>query len=94
MATATKTRKSPPPKPEARKANPVNAEYEEKAKGLLRGTMQIKRVDIDELAQRLNDMGVEISAGGLANKISRGGFSAAFFLQCMVALDASWAREL
>jgi hypothetical protein len=32
-------------------------------------------------------MGVEISAGGLANKISRGGFGGAFLLQCMEALD-------
>lgn len=94
MATATLSSRSKPPKQEARKSTPINIEYEDKAKALLRGTMQIKRVDVEELASRLNKMGVEISTGGVANKISRGGFSAAFFLQCMVALGASWAEEL
>jgi hypothetical protein len=36
-------------------------------------------------------MGVQISAGGLANKISRGGFSSAFLLQCMEAIDVNLA---
>jgi hypothetical protein len=44
-------------------------------------------IDVEELAARLNEMGVQISPGGLANKISRGGFSSAFLLQCMEAMD-------
>jgi hypothetical protein len=87
MATATKSRRSAPPKPEARKASPINAEYEEKAKALLRYAMSQKGVGPEELAASLAAIGVEISPGGLANKISRGGFSAAFLLQCMAALD-------
>ena len=88
MPTATLKKKKPlPPKPEARKATPINAEYEEKAKALLRYAMAQKGVDLEGLADRLNDMGIEISAGGLANKISRGGFGGAFMLQCMEALD-------
>lgn len=79
-------KRSLPPKPEARKEIPINAEYEEKAKALLRYAMAQKGVGVDELARRLNEMGVEISAGGLANKISRGGFGSAFLLQCMEAL--------
>lgn len=80
-------KRKPPPKPEPRKDLPINAEYEEKAKALLRYAMAQKSIGIDELAHRLNKMGVEISAGGLANKISRGGFGSAFLLQCMEALD-------
>lgn len=87
MPTKTLVRKSPPPKPEARKDVPINVEYEEKVKALVRYAMAQKGVDLDELAKRLNKMGVEISAGGLANKISRGGFGGAFLLQCMEALD-------
>jgi len=49
--------------------------------------MSQRDVGIDQLAERLNKMGVEISAGGLANKISRGGFSSMFLIQCMDALD-------
>lgn len=87
MATALAKRKKLPPKAEPRKADPINAEYEEKAKALLRYAMLQKGVDVEELSKRLKKMGVEISAGGLANKISRGGFGGAFLLQCMEALD-------
>ncbi len=91
MPSTILTKKSAPPKPEARKALPINAEYEEKAKALLRYAMAQKGVGIEELADRLNGMGVEISAGGLANKISRGGFSSSFLLQCMEALEINLA---
>lgn len=91
MATVTLSKKKAPPKPEARKALPINAEYEEKAKALLRYAMAQKGIGIEELTTRLNDMGVEISAGGLANKISRGGFSSSFLLQCMEALEINLA---
>ena len=86
-----KSKRKLPPKPEARKAVPINAEYEEKVKALVRYAMAQKGVDLDELAKRLNKMGVEISSGGLANKISRGGFGGAFLLQCMEALDINLA---
>lgn len=79
--------KTRPPKQEARKSVPINMQYEEKAKALLRYAMAQKRVGTKELAKRLENMGIEISAGGLANKISRGGFGSAFLLQCMEALD-------
>jgi len=98
MAVATKPKrakkapkKAAPPKPTARKDNPINAEYEDKAKALLKYAMSLKGVGIDQLSERLNDMGVEISAGGLANKISRGGFSSMFMLQCMDAMDINLA---
>ena len=41
---------------------------------------------MDGLAARLAEQGVTISPGGLANKISRGGFSAAFLFQAAKAL--------
>lgn len=72
-----------------RKTIPINAEYEDKAKALLKYAMAQKSVSIEELARRLNGMGVEISAGGLANKISRGGFPSGFLLQCMEALEVN-----
>ena len=89
--TTTLVKKSPPPKPEARKEVPINAEYEEKAKALLRYARVQKGIGVEELAERLNEMGVQISAGGLANKISRGGFSSAFLLQCMEAMEINLA---
>ncbi len=90
-ATLAKKKKKLPPKPEARKALPVNAEYEEKAKALLRYAMSQRGIGPEELADRLDKMGIEISAGGVANKISRGGFSSTFLLQCMDALEINLA---
>ena len=89
MTTATV--KKPPPKSTARKGNPANAEYEDKAKAMLRYAMSQKGVTPDELSKLLAKIGVEISAGGVANKISRGGFSSAFLLQCMEVLGIQLA---
>tara|TARA_R110000796_G_scaffold123164_3_gene237460 strand:+ start:525 stop:797 length:273 start_codon:yes stop_codon:yes gene_type:complete len=86
MPVKTKPKASPPPKPEARKALPINAAYEDKAKDLLRSMIKETGNDYEALAVKLNFMGIEISARGLENKISRGGFSAAFYLQCLDAL--------
>lgn len=87
MSTTVKDRKVAPPPSTARKALPINKRYEDKAKALLRYAMSQRGVSIDELTQRLNGMGVKVSSGGLANKISRGGFGSAFMLQCMDALE-------
>lgn len=76
-----------PPKPTARKGSPVNAEFEDRAKDLVREAMRAKGVTVDQLTERLRSIGVEMSSGGVANKISRGGFSSAFLLQCMEALE-------
>ena len=75
--------KTLPPKAQERKSVPINAEYQDKAKSLLRSMIDS---DYEALAERLNAMGIEITARGLENKISRGGFSAAFLLQCMDAI--------
>jgi len=91
MATLTKPKKSKPPKPSARKDDPINTEYEEKAKALIKFAMSQRNADFEALAEHLASMGVFISPGGLANKISRGGFSSAFLLQCMEALDINVA---
>ena len=80
--TVTKT----PPKPEARKALPINVEYQDHAKALLRSMIDQAGTDYEGLAERLNEMGIDLTARGLENKISRGGFSAAFLLQCATAL--------
>lgn len=91
MPVKSKPKASPPPKPEARKSLPINAEYEDKAKTLLRSMLTETGNDYEALAAKLNAMGIEISARGLENKISRGGFSAAFLLQCM---DAVGVRKI
>jgi len=87
MSTATMKKRPKPPTPEARKGRPINAEFEDRAKDLVREAMRDQGVTVKELHERLTAIGVDISVGGMANKISRGGFSAAFMLQCMEALE-------
>ena len=91
MATATKPKKAKPPKASARKDNPVNVQYEALAKSEIKKAMTARGADWDALANNLHALGVEISSKGLENKISRGGFSAAFMLQCLEALEMNFA---
>ena len=93
MATVTqgKKQKAAPPKASGRKDNPVNVEFEDQAKKLLKYAMAQRKADYAALSEGLAAMGVEISVKGLENKISRGGFSAAFFLQCMEAMEINVA---
>ena len=82
-----------PPIPKARKNNEVNVAFECRAKDMVRDAMRAKGVSVDQLTARLALIGVEMSSGGVANKISRGGFSSAFLLQCMAALDIELAPK-
>lgn len=80
-------RRAAPPIPKARKNNEVNVAFEDKAKNMVREAMKAKGVSVDQLTARLALIGVDMSSGGVANKISRGGFSSAFLLQCFAAMD-------
>ena len=93
MNAMGKTIRPSPPAPTARKADPVNAKFEDKAKDLLREAIASKGVTVNQLTERLAQIGVEMSSGGVANKISRGGFSSAFLLKCMEALDLNLKTE-
>ena len=86
MNKMNKVEKSNPPKPVPRKDSEINKAFEEKAKKLVRDAMTDQGVTVPQLTERLAAIGVDMSAGGVANKISRGGFSSAFLLQCMEAL--------
>jgi hypothetical protein len=62
------------------------------AKRVLKAELARKGVSYKELAARLAAMGVEDSAPAIANRVSRGKFSFAFFLKCMRALDVETVR--
>jgi hypothetical protein len=74
------------------KSNPLTAQYEEKAKNLLKGELKRKGVTYAQLAERLAGLGIQETERNLANKISRGGFTAAFLLQCLEAVDVKDIR--
>ena len=70
------------------KSNPVTQEYEEKAKNILKGELKRRGITYAGLVEKLAAIGVQETERNLANKISRGGFTAAFFLQVMQAIGA------
>ncbi len=74
-----------------RKGNPANVEYEARAKNILKGELKRKGVTYAQLAEKLSGLDIHETERNLNNKISRGGFSAAFLLQC---LEAIGSREL
>ena len=71
-----------------RKTNPVNVEFETKAKNLLKGELKRKGITYAQLAAKLEAIGVQENERNLNNKISRGGFSAAFLVQCLEVIGA------
>ena len=76
----------------ARKKDPVNVEYETRAKNLLKGELKRRGITYAQLADRLAEIGVQENERNLNNKISRGGFSAAFFLECLDVIGADSLR--
>jgi len=64
-------------------------EYETRAKNLLKGELKRKGVTYAQLAEKLGAMGISETERNLNNKISRGGFTAAFLLQCLEAIGTN-----
>jgi hypothetical protein len=72
----------------ARKDDPITVEYETRAKNLLKAELRRRGVTYAQLAEKLAGIGVQENERNLNNKISRGGFTAAFFLQCLDVVGA------
>lgn len=74
------------------KSDPVNVEFETRAKNLLKGELKRRGVTYAQLAEKLATIGVVENERNLNNKISRGGFTAAFLLQCLAAIGTTSMR--
>ena len=74
------------------KDNPLTLEYEERAKNLLKGELKRRGLGYRELAEKLSAMGLPETERNIANKISRGGFTAAFLIECLVAIGCTTLR--
>lgn len=66
-------------------------EFQEQAKNILKAELKRRGISYRDLAEKLTERGVPESERNIANKISRGSFTAAFFLEC---LDAAGVRNL
>lgn len=64
----------------------------EHAKSLLKSELKKRNVSYSDLAERLTALGYPETDRNIANKISRGGFTAAFFLQCLRAIGCDDLR--
>lgn len=64
------------------------APFEERAKNILKAELKRRGVTYKQLAERLAAFGAVENERNLANKISRGSFTAAFFMMCMEAIGA------
>jgi hypothetical protein len=62
-------------------------DWNDLAKGLLRGEMARRHMKVLDLSIALESVGVHERPDNLKNKIRRGQFSAAFLLQCLAAME-------
>jgi Domain of unknown function (DUF6471) len=66
--------------------------YQDKAKGILRAEIKRRDMTYEELAEKLAKMGVKDNARNLSNKITRGAFTAGFFVMCLEAIGVQQIR--
>lgn len=64
-------------------------EWEGRVKGMLKAELKRRGVTYADLVGKLADLGVHDSEPNIRNKISRGKFTAVFFVQCLIAVGAS-----
>ncbi len=63
-------------------------DYAEVAKNVLKAELKRKGLSYADLAQLLTDAGHPENDKNINNKIARGGFSAAFLMQCLDVIGA------
>jgi hypothetical protein len=64
-------------------------DWQDRVKGLLKAELKRRNVGYRELAEKLRTLGIVESELNIKNKISRGGFTAVFFVQCLEAIGAN-----
>lgn len=69
-----------------------SADWEERAKGLLKAELKRRGITYNELVERLARIGVTEKEENIRNKMARGKFTAVFLLQCLEAVGAKELR--
>lgn len=67
-------------------------EWQDRVKGILKAELKRRNVSYKQLSERLAEMGIHESERNINNKISRGGFTAVFLVQCLEAVGAKSIR--
>lgn len=71
---------------------PEHTDWEAKAANILKAELKRKGVTYAHLVGKLAEMGIAEKEVNVRNKLSRGKFSAAFFLQCLSAIGTEVLR--
>jgi hypothetical protein len=72
--------------------NPPDQERQDRVKAVLKAELARRNISYRELAERLGKMGVAENERNIANKLSRGTFTAAFFVACLDAIECRVLR--
>jgi hypothetical protein len=72
--------------------NPPDEKWQERAKGVLKAELARRGITYRELAARLGALGITDNERNIANKVSRGTFTAAFLMSCLDAIDCRVLR--
>jgi uncharacterized protein YutE (UPF0331/DUF86 family) len=67
-------------------------EWTDRTKGILKAEIARRHLTYKDVVNKLAEHGISETEANLRNKISRGGFSAVFFVQCLVAIGAHTVR--
>lgn len=67
-------------------------DWNERASRYLKAELKRQGVTYDDLATRLNAIGFQETKASISNKISRGAFTAAFFLASLKAVGCQTVR--
>lgn len=70
----------------------METDWQAHVKGILKAELKRRNVGYKELADRLAELGIRETETNIRTKISRGGFSAVFFVQCLIAIGAYTVR--
>jgi hypothetical protein len=70
----------------------TDQEWENKVKGILKAELTRRNVTYKDLVEKLSVLGITETPENIANKISRGKFTAVFLLQCMEAVGCTVVR--
>ncbi len=71
---------------------PEQNEWEMQAANLLKSELKRKGVTYAQLVEKLDAIGISEKEVNVANKLSRGKFSAAFMLACLKAIESQHLR--
>lgn len=67
-------------------------EWVDRTKRFMKAELKRRDVTYEDLARRLSEMDIPETKASVASKLSRGGFSAAFFLASMKAIGCPAVR--